>query len=401
MAARPLVGVYNGEATGKVGEHVTLPAVFTSPIRPDVVQDVFKNMNKNKRQPYAVSKYAGHQTSAESWGTGRAVARIPRVSGGGTHRAGQGAFGNMCRGGRMFAPTKIWRRWHRKINVNQKRYALTSALAASALPALVLARGHRIENIAEVPLVVDNKVIDNVDKTKAAVALLKKLNAYDDVEKAKDSRQVRAGKGKLRNRRYVQRRGPLIVYNDKGLAARSFRNLPGVELVSVTRLNLLQLAPGGHLGRFCIWTRDAFEHLDALYGSQKHSATEKTNYHLPRSIMANPDLRRILGSDELKSALRHKQPLASTVHAHRKNALTNLGFRIKLNPYAKTQQRKALLAAEQNAQKRAAVVEARRNKKPVTLTEAEKKQAAKKKALAAKVNKENAAFKKILFNKSQ
>lgn len=27
-------------------------------------------MAKNKRQPYAVSDKAGHQTSAESWGTG-------------------------------------------------------------------------------------------------------------------------------------------------------------------------------------------------------------------------------------------------------------------------------------------------------------------------------------------
>ena len=83
----------------------------------------------------------GHQTSAESWGTGRAVARIPRVRGGGTHRSGQGAYGNMCRGGRMFAPTKIWRRWHRKINVNQKRYALCSAIAASGIPALVMSKG--------------------------------------------------------------------------------------------------------------------------------------------------------------------------------------------------------------------------------------------------------------------
>lgn len=46
-------------------------------------------MAKNKRQPYAVATNAGHQTSAESWGTGRAVARIPRVGGGGTHRSGQ------------------------------------------------------------------------------------------------------------------------------------------------------------------------------------------------------------------------------------------------------------------------------------------------------------------------
>lgn len=83
----------------------------------------------------------GHQTSAESWGTGRAVARIPRVRGGGTHRSGQGAFGNMCRGGRMFAPTKTYRRWHRKINVNQRRYAICSAIAATGIPALVMSKG--------------------------------------------------------------------------------------------------------------------------------------------------------------------------------------------------------------------------------------------------------------------
>lgn len=87
--------------------------------------------------------FVGHQTSAESWGTGRAVARIPRVRGGGTHRSGQGAFGNMCRGGRMFAPTKPWRRWHRRININQKRYALVSAIAASGVPALVMSKGER------------------------------------------------------------------------------------------------------------------------------------------------------------------------------------------------------------------------------------------------------------------
>lgn len=86
----------------------------------------------------------GHQTSAESWGTGRAVARIPRVRGGGTHRSGQGAFGNMCRGGRMFAPTRVWRRWHRKVNVTQKRYATVSAIAASGIPALVMSKGNFI-----------------------------------------------------------------------------------------------------------------------------------------------------------------------------------------------------------------------------------------------------------------
>merc|ERR1712000_62395 len=113
MASRPTVTILSADGSASGATH-PLPKVFTSPIRPDIVQTVHTGMAKNKRQPYAVSEKAGHQTSAESWGTGRAVARIPRVSGGGTHRAGQAAFGNMCRSGRMFAPTKAWRKWHQK-----------------------------------------------------------------------------------------------------------------------------------------------------------------------------------------------------------------------------------------------------------------------------------------------
>ncbi|KAK9998811.1 hypothetical protein SO802_018414 [Lithocarpus litseifolius] len=60
-------------------------------IRPDIVNFVHTQISNNKRQPYAVSKKARHQTSAESWGAGRAVSRIPCVLDGGTHRAGQGA----------------------------------------------------------------------------------------------------------------------------------------------------------------------------------------------------------------------------------------------------------------------------------------------------------------------
>merc|ERR1711922_76141 len=173
--ARPLVSVFNEQ--GEVASQVTLPAVFKAPIRPDIVSFIHNQMAMNSRQPYAVNVKAGHQTSAESWGTGRAVARIPRVRGGGTHRSGQGAFGNMCRGGHMFAPTKTYRRWHRKVNVAQKRYAITSAIAATGVPALVMSKGHRIEEIPEVPLVVSDKV-EEITKTKEAVQVLKKLKAW-------------------------------------------------------------------------------------------------------------------------------------------------------------------------------------------------------------------------------
>jgi len=301
MAARPLVSVYNeqGEASGQI----TLPAVFKAPIRPDVVNFVHSNMAKNSRQPYAVHKHAGHQTSAESWGTGRAVARIPRVRGGGTHRSGQGAFGNMCRGGRMFAPTKTWRRWHRPVNQKQRRYAVCSALAASSVPALLMARGHKVDNIPEVPVVCTN-AIESLTKTKGAVALLKRLNAYDDVEKCQNSKKIRAGKGKMRNRRYVMRRGPLVVYNEDHGIRQAFRNLPGVELISVDRLNLLKLAPGSHLGRFCIWSQGAFEKLDSVYGTSRKPSAVKANFKLPRAKMTNADLPRLINSDEVQQVLR-------------------------------------------------------------------------------------------------
>jgi len=97
MATRPLVTVFS--TSGEKSGETTLPAVMTAPLRPDIVAFVHSNMNKNKRQAYAVNIHAGKQVVASSWGTGRAVARIPRVGGGGTSRSGQGAYGNMCRGG--------------------------------------------------------------------------------------------------------------------------------------------------------------------------------------------------------------------------------------------------------------------------------------------------------------
>ncbi|KIJ39958.1 hypothetical protein M422DRAFT_257276 [Sphaerobolus stellatus SS14] len=344
MATRPTVSVHSG--SGEASGSLTLPAVFGAPIRIDVVQQVHKSIAKNKRQPYSVSEKAGHQTSAESWGTGRAVARIPRVGGGGTHRSGQAAFGNMCRGGRMFAPTKIWRKWHVKVNQNQRRFAVVSALAASALPSLVLARGHRIEEINEVPLVVPSSA-ESLKKTKEAVELLKGLHAYRDVVKVSNSRKLRAGKGKLRNRRHRQRRGPLVVYNEDNGIIKAFRNLPGVELVQVTRLNLLQLAPGGHLGRFVIWTESAFARLDEVFGTQDKAAVLKKDYFLPTAKISNPDVTRIINSDEIQSVLRPVGPkVQKRPWTQHKNPLKNKGVLFRLNPYAKTSRRQELLSQE-------------------------------------------------------
>jgi len=356
MTARPLVGVYS--SAKKADEYVRLPAVFSAPIRSDIVQEVHMNLNKNKRQPYAVSRYAGHQSSAESWGTGRAVSRIPRVPGGGTHRSGQGAFGNMCRGGRMFAPTRVWRRWHRRVNVNQRRTAAAAALAASALPALVMARGHRVERIAEVPLVVSSKTLASIDKTSKAVTLLKGLNAYDDIERVIESKKIRVGAGKARNRRYVQRTGPLVVYSDKGPFLKAFRNIPGIDLVNVAKLSVLDLAPGGHLGRFIIYTKDAFQALDNQFGTYKTASSVKKGFQLPKPLLTNADLGRIINSEEVQTHLREKRSTRRIVR--KKNPYRNFQFLVKLNPYAKTLKRQRLVSAMRAQKAKESIAEAKR-----------------------------------------
>merc|ERR1711944_194824 len=359
MAARPLITVYN-EKGEKSDVNVKLPAVFRAPIRPDVVNFVHFQMLKNTRQPYAVSEKAGHQTSAESWGTGRAVARIPRVRGGGTHRSGQAAFGNMCRGGRMFAPTKTWRRWHRKINVAQKRYAICSAIAATGIPAIVMSKGHRIEQTPEVPLVLSDKV-EEYKKTKEAMGLLKRLKAWTDIEKVKNSKRFRAGKGKMRNRRRIQRRGPMIIYNQDNGICQAFRNIPGITLLNVSRLNLLKIAPGGHVGRFCIWTWAAFKKLDSIYGTWKKETKEKSNYNLPMPKMTNTDLSRLLKSEEIQSAVRapKNEKIRRVV---KKNPLKNVRVMQRLNPYAAVAKRNAILTEEARKKAKEAAVAKRRGK---------------------------------------
>merc|ERR1712156_560019 len=94
-----------------------------------------------------------------------------------------GAFGNMCRSGRMFAPTKTYRRWHRKINKTQKRQALASCLAATACAPLVEARGHKISDVKEIPCVVDG--LESISRTADALACLTALGMGDELEKCK------------------------------------------------------------------------------------------------------------------------------------------------------------------------------------------------------------------------
>jgi len=358
MTSRPVVSVYKSDNSKEIVDSAPMPGVFTVPIRNDVVQFVHTQLAKNRRQGHAVFHQAGQEHSAESWGTGRAVARIPRISGSGTSRSGQATFGNMCRKARMFAPLKIWRKWHRKCNITQRRHAIAAALAASACTPLVMARGHRVEQVPEFPLVVENL---NAPNTKSLLTTLNSFGAGQDLAKVRKSKHTRSGVGKFRNSRYVVGKGPLIIYgNETEGVKRIAKNLPGVDTCHVNRLNILQLAPGGHLGRFLIFTKDAFKALNTVFGTHRYASLEKSGYKLNRNVMSCADLARIINSDQVQSKLRD---IKTSVRMHdktKKNPLTNKAMMNRLNPFAK---KKAEILAKAEKERQAAKAKALKAKK--------------------------------------
>ena len=237
-----------------------------------------------------------------------------------------------------------------------------------------MARGHKINGIKEVPLVVSAESLATVEKTKAAKEVFENIGLGEELERVAESKKLRAGKGKMRNRRYVQRRGPLVVYKEKNAFTRACRNIPGVTLCKVTRLNLLKLAPGAHVGRIVLWTSDAFAALDGIFGtySQAKPVAGKRGFMLPYPKMAVTDLSKLLHSEAVEKVLAKGKKPAKRAY-HHKNALTNVRVLARLNPYAIAARRHKMVMAKKNA-------EAPAKKVRKVDVEAKKKLAAAKKA---------------------
>ena len=154
--------------------------------------------------------------------------------------------------------------YHEKINRKERRLAIRSAIAATTNPELVENRGHKVENVPQIPFVVDDELA-KIKNTKETREIFKTLGIMDDIVRAKTGKKIRAGKGKMRGRKYKVPKGPLIVVGeDKGISLGA-RNHPGVDIVSVENLNTELLAPGTHAGRLTIYTKSAIEKLGELF----------------------------------------------------------------------------------------------------------------------------------------
>lgn len=246
----------NGKAVGKI----RLPAVFKTPLRPDVVRRAVVALQSHRFQPQGRDPLAGKRTSAESRGVGLGIARVPRVKG--RQRA---AFGVGIVGGHRAHPPRSEKRVWKRIPRKEMRLALRSAVAATGSKETIADRGHVVEDVPDFPLVVVDEV-EGLRRTKEVESTLLALGVWGDVFRVKESRKVRAGKGKGRGRRYKQAVGPLIVVSKNEGIFEAARNLPGVDVVLVDDLNVELLAPGTHLGRLTVWSNSAIERLNEKFG---------------------------------------------------------------------------------------------------------------------------------------
>jgi large subunit ribosomal protein L4e len=213
---------------GGIARDIELPELFSEEYRPDLIKKAVMALQSTRRQPHGTNPYAGICSSAVGWGSGRGSSHVPRIKNG-----SRAAKVPQAKGGREAHPPKVAKILIKEINQKEKQKAFRSAVAASISTDLIRDR---------------------------VISALTTAGVYHDIERAKESKKVRAGRGKMRGRRFKQRKSLLIVTAGKPL--RAARNLSGVDVVTIDQLNVEHLAPGMLAGRLTVWTESALVRLE-------------------------------------------------------------------------------------------------------------------------------------------
>ncbi len=227
---------------------IELPDVFETPYRPDLIGKAVRAAQANRTQSHGADDYAGMRTPAESFGSGRGMAHVPRSN-------GQGRRVPQTVGGRPAHPPKEEKDRSEKINKKERKLATQSAIAATSDAELVTERGHQFD--ADLPLVVSDE-FEELVKTQEVAELLESLGVAEDIERAED-KTVRAGRGTTRGRKY--KRSKSILFVTSGEPSRAARNLAGADVATAREVNTEDLAPGTQPGRLTIWTESAIEEV--------------------------------------------------------------------------------------------------------------------------------------------
>jgi large subunit ribosomal protein L4e len=241
---------------GNLLKEVELPLIFSYPVRKDLIRRAYISSFTKSLQPKGRDPMAGKRTTAESFGINLGLARIPRVK-----NTGEAALAPNTVGGRLAFPPTPRKRIVEEINKKEMKLAIISALSATSIREFVEKRGHKF-SAPHLPVIVEDKII-NINKTKDLKNILQKIGVYEDIKRVEERIRIRAGKGKMRGRRYKIPKGPLLVIHDyKAPIIMAARNLPGVDIIDVRLLSVIHLAPGTHPGRLTIFTESSIKILD-------------------------------------------------------------------------------------------------------------------------------------------
>ncbi len=241
---------------GGVAGTVEVPAAFETPYRPDIIKKAVLAAAANGRQPYGPGARSGMRHAVSFRGKGTGSARNQRIHGLG--KAGESP--NNVSGRRAHPPVPE-RIWAQKVNKKEAKIARASALAATGCADCVKARGHQFDDSVTFPIVVEDAFSD-VKETAEVIEVLEKIGIGYDLDRAKDGRKIRAGRGTMRNRKYRTPVSVLIVVADEERNAPIFKsasNIPGVSVEEIKTLNTSILAPGGDAGRLTVYTKAAIE----------------------------------------------------------------------------------------------------------------------------------------------
>jgi large subunit ribosomal protein L4e len=255
-------------ATGNAVGEIDMPMQFNDPVRADLIKKAVLAIQNNNRQPYGSFEDAGDRHAVRlskrrrDYKTpyGKGISRTPRktMSRRGSQMHWVGAQAPNTVGGRRAHPPKACKVWDWKINDSERRKAIRSALSATMIKELVISRGHRVPD--NYPFIIDDS-LEKIKRTKELFLALSKLGFGDDLERTADT-GIRSGQGKLRGRRKKSKKSLLIVVDGKCDLLFAAKNLPGVDVFDIKKLNAEVLAPGTHFGRATLFTTKAITELN-------------------------------------------------------------------------------------------------------------------------------------------
>jgi len=252
------INVYGLDGKKKI--LIDMPKIFSIKPRKDIIRKASEISFSKNKQVQGRNKRAGLRNTAKGWGTGHGISRAPRIKGSGFPTARNVGRVPFAKGGRRAHPIKTEKIVKKKINKKVNKLSLISAISASGDLDWVKNRGHLIDKVPEIPLVIDDK-IQTVKKTKLMYSILSELGLEDELVKVKEGKKIRAGKGKRRGRKYKNKKSILVVIKDDFGIVKASRNLPGVDVIKFENLSIANLAPGGLSGRLILWAQSAFNDL--------------------------------------------------------------------------------------------------------------------------------------------